>query len=691
MAEISSYVNHIPPVLWSHDNDPSQFLARVLRIFEKILTGIPIAAQAARARAPFVNATNDRIQLTSAPDAVNFQAGDIITIEGTAEREPIDHIDGAEIVLAANLTGSYVGGIVRIADLESTQTSFRVDNGTGLGAGIVIKITQGMVSEAAIVAQLSDDFVTLRTGLTNTYPMADTDVPVRIQDGLPIIHGDHQHASFEEAIDDLCQIFNPWRTRPDFLPWLASWVALTLQEDWSEYQKRKLIWEMVSIYQQRGLKKGLHTYLDIYAVTKAKPRIAIDDGEAVFRATFLDDGTARLHAIAHSNTVSLPASRVTVLLHPTAITVDSNNDYIVADEGHIAPPVSQQPKLWKISDTGEVDYAPGPPVPMPQPIYARDPINPPTIDKPTGVVVDGLDRYSVVDVGPVPSAPPEGSAIFRFAPPAYAISRVIDQTTVPTFPAVNPVDMILDSAENFVVLDRGAHALGDPPAGAAIPKIVVVSEGPLAVASHPLTTVVEPTAIVMDSVGRFIVADAKDQYSSNPADVVRVDPTAGWSETSLLGAIPAGQNPLVFPTGLVFENSESLLVCDTGLRWGYDTMDPEGSDPAYRYLAELAAIYRVDLSQAPPTIARVTYERKLVCPTKMAIDRKGRLVIADRGESLRSLPQRNWRAGSNEFGLVVHFSRQRPTNYEVRNRIRRGIVSVVEEQKPGHTSWWMDF
>lgn len=680
MTNNSSYVNYLPPVLWSPESDPSQFLARMLRIFEKILTGIPLDARIVRTGATIVSAANDRIQVTQATDAAKFRGGDIITIEGTGERVRIHHILGAEIFLDVNLGGIYAGGVVRIADLIPGQTTFRVDNKTGIGTGSILKISQGIKGEECVVQQVADDFVTLSAGLINTYPMADTDVSVRIQEGVPIIHGNHQHEHLEKTSDELYQAFNPWRTRKDFLPWLSSWVALTIQKDWSEYQQRKLISQMVSIYQQRGLKKGLHTYLDIYAVMKAKPRIAIDDGEALFRATFLDEGMAILHAIAHSNTVSLPTNIVSVLLHPSAIAVDINNNYIVADQGDVALAVPRRPALWRVSSTGEINYSSGPPLPMPQPIFAGNPL-----ENPTAVIVDNLDRYSVVDIGTITSGSSLDAAIFRFSPPAYTIATVIDQGTIPALPAVHPVDMVLNTAGNFIVLDRGTHPLGDPPAGAAVPKIVVVSEGPLAVASHPLTIVVEPTALVMDSTGRFIIADAKDQFTPNPADLVWVDPAAGWSETSLLGAVPAGQNPLIFPTGLVFESPQSLLVCDTGVRWGWM------GDATNRAMADPAAIYRVDLSQAPPTITRVTYERKLILPTKIILDRKGKLIITDRGESLRSIPQRNWRAGSNEFGVVVLFSQQRPTSFDDRNRIRRGIMNVIEEQKPGHTSWWMDF
>jgi phage tail-like protein len=560
-SELSSYIRYLPPALWSHEGDPSRFLGRYLRIFEKILIGIP--------------------------------------------------------------------------------------------------------------------------------------------DDVPIQDGDQEHEPLEKIIDELAHLFDPWRTPRSFLPWLASWVALTLPEEWSnvpgpiraelstqarwsEYQQRKLISEMVSIYRQRGLKRGLHTYLDLYAVSQARPRIAIDDGEALLRAILLENGTVRLHAIAYSHTISIQApgrrsaSTMAVLLHPTAVAVDRQNNYIVVDEGG-GENKQWQPALWKVSSTGEIGYTSAEtPVPLPHPIHSGAPL-----EKPTAVIIGDQDQYNILDVGKRTSpADYQDAAIYRLTPPAYDVSTVIEKEA---FQAVHPVDMVLDTRRGFIVLDRGRHPRGYPPQGPSKPKIVVVPEEP-PVEVHPLETIVtEPTALIMDHEGCFIIADARDQRTSNPADLIRVDPENDWQAVSLLEQVD--QNPLIFPTGLVFERPESLLVCDTGLRWGYKP------DQSNRVMAEPAALYRVDLSKTPPTITQMTSERTLVNPSKMAMDRKGVLVLADRGEALRlrSTVKREWRARTNEFGMVVHFSQQRSTNTNDRNRIRRGIEAIIEEQRPGHSSWWMEY
>lgn len=681
----STYLDYLPPVLWVPDNDPTQFLGRHLRIYEKILTGLDGGGLVVRAAAPFASGATDHILFATATDMAQFRVGDWITIAGTAERRQVDHFTGLTMFLDASLAGGpYIAGTVRIADLIPGQTTFRADNAARLEGGRPLQILQAGQTENLVVAQATAEFLTLAYGLVNTYPLAPDAVPVKLIDPITIVHGDHTHTDFETQIDNLFTLFNPWRTRTDFLPYLASWVALTLLPDWTEYQQRKLISQMVAIYQQRGLKEGLYTYLDIYAVTAARPRMVVDDNDAVLHTVPASDGTAVLRAVAHSNTVSppsAPAQTITALLHPSGIAVDSKNFYFVSDPADISLAVPRRPALWRSTANGDLDFAPGGlPMPMPKPIFTGAPLV-----QPTAVVVDATDRVSVVDTGQYASASQQKSGLYRFTPPGYAIATVMDQTTVPVLPVIHPVDMVLDGAGHFVILDRGFHPLGNPPAGASKPAIVVVSEGPLAAATHALAAIGEPTALIMDATGRFIVADAQQQSTTTPADLVLVDPGAGWTTTSLLGAVAAGANPLVFPTGLVWESPSVLLVSDQALRWGFSV------DPSNRVMAEQPHIYRVDLTQAPPVITRVTSQRQLVHPTKMAKDRNGRVLITDAGETQQDPPQRSWRAGANEFGVVVFFSNQRPTTSDDRNKFRRGIVQIIENEKPGHTSWWMDF
>jgi phage tail-like protein len=75
----------------------------------------------------------------------------------------------------------------------------------------------------------------------------------------------------ERQIDHLPSYFDPWLTPPDFLPWLASWLSLVLDESWPEEKRRQLLRSAADLYRRRGTKQALEEYLVIY--TGRKPTI----------------------------------------------------------------------------------------------------------------------------------------------------------------------------------------------------------------------------------------------------------------------------------------------------------------------------------------------------------------------------------------------------------------------------------
>ena len=70
---------------------------------------------------------------------------------------------------------------------------------------------------------------------------------------------------FGDLLSDIDHYFAPALTEPDFLPWLAQWLAMSLDEEWEEEKRRLLIAEAVELYRRRGTVKGLERYLEIYA------------------------------------------------------------------------------------------------------------------------------------------------------------------------------------------------------------------------------------------------------------------------------------------------------------------------------------------------------------------------------------------------------------------------------------------
>lgn len=70
--------------------------------------------------------------------------------------------------------------------------------------------------------------------------------------------------SLEEWIAVFVEYLDPGLTPSDFITWLARWVALILQDDWSEESKRSLLKRIVPLYKKRGTKHGLSEYLAIF-------------------------------------------------------------------------------------------------------------------------------------------------------------------------------------------------------------------------------------------------------------------------------------------------------------------------------------------------------------------------------------------------------------------------------------------
>ena len=86
----------------------------------------------------------------------------------------------------------------------------------------------------------------------------------------------------EELAAGVGTYFDPMRTPEEFLPWLASWVGLSVRADWDAATTRGFIREIVPLYQQRGTLGGLRRMLQIFlaptSVEAAGNDVVIMDG-----------------------------------------------------------------------------------------------------------------------------------------------------------------------------------------------------------------------------------------------------------------------------------------------------------------------------------------------------------------------------------------------------------------------------
>jgi phage tail-like protein len=74
---------------------------------------------------------------------------------------------------------------------------------------------------------------------------------------------------FDERIDTLHEILDPRLTPSAYLPWLASWVALTRDPEWAEAYLRNQIAGAVVRYRRRGTPDGIRDAIRIYTGTES--------------------------------------------------------------------------------------------------------------------------------------------------------------------------------------------------------------------------------------------------------------------------------------------------------------------------------------------------------------------------------------------------------------------------------------
>lgn len=74
----------------------------------------------------------------------------------------------------------------------------------------------------------------------------------------------------EDEIAALDRLFDPAAVPADWLDWLAGWLALQLEEEWSEDKKRQAIAEAFGVYALRGTARGLRQALQFYASVDAR-------------------------------------------------------------------------------------------------------------------------------------------------------------------------------------------------------------------------------------------------------------------------------------------------------------------------------------------------------------------------------------------------------------------------------------
>ncbi|MBW3578951.1 MAG: phage tail protein [Actinobacteria bacterium] len=97
-------------------------------------------------------------------------------------------------------------------------------------------------------------------GLINPHPLATALPAVYQGEGFTerfLSAFDDALAPVMSTLENLDAYLDPSLCPPDFLPWLAGWVGLELDENWTLAQQRRLVATTVELLQWRGTRRGL--------------------------------------------------------------------------------------------------------------------------------------------------------------------------------------------------------------------------------------------------------------------------------------------------------------------------------------------------------------------------------------------------------------------------------------------------
>lgn len=101
--------------------------------------------------------------------------------------------------------------------------------------------------------------------------------PVSLAKGMPtlLLDGDLANGLIDAfdvvlapvfaAIDNFDCYLDPALTPEDFLPWLASWVGVSVNERWSVERQRSFAGRAVELYLWRGTARGIAAAVEVYA------------------------------------------------------------------------------------------------------------------------------------------------------------------------------------------------------------------------------------------------------------------------------------------------------------------------------------------------------------------------------------------------------------------------------------------
>jgi phage tail-like protein len=113
-------------------------------------------------------------------------------------------------------------------------------------------------------------------GLRSAHPLIDLLPAVYVEDGMSreFTAGlDTVLAPVFLTLDSLEAYISPRLAPEDFLPWLGSWVGVTLADSWPAAVRRDVVATAVTRHRDRGTRRGLQAHLELLT----QGEVEIDD------------------------------------------------------------------------------------------------------------------------------------------------------------------------------------------------------------------------------------------------------------------------------------------------------------------------------------------------------------------------------------------------------------------------------
>ncbi len=120
---------------------------------------------------------------------------------------------------------------------------------------------------------------------------------------------EHMFGEIGDSLAEGDRFYDPHVCPQEFLPWLASWTAMSFDHGWDEEKQRALVKRAVDLFRLRGTKKGLMLFLQLF--TGHEPEIE----EHVYPVSGCRTGNSRIGVdavvmhpprLAHCFVVTLP-------------------------------------------------------------------------------------------------------------------------------------------------------------------------------------------------------------------------------------------------------------------------------------------------------------------------------------------------------------------------------------------------